>query len=101
MSAVKVDPEVIEAAIKEYESIREEVEDARKQGVVLTKVEGPGRDVPSQVYANAANVAGRKHQLANEKLRDTIQARIDLLQATLDQYRQTDQGKAADLKPKD
>jgi hypothetical protein len=53
------------------------------------------------VFGNAASAVGNTHQHANMDLGTAIQARIDLLQATLNQYRQTDEGKAADLKPKD
>jgi len=90
MNAVKVEPAVIEAAIKEYTAILGDLEKARDKGVVLTQMQGPGRDMPSQVYANAANTAGKMHQQANTNLQKAIQARIDLLKVTLDQYRESD-----------
>ncbi|MFD9735950.1 PE domain-containing protein [Umezawaea sp. NPDC059074] len=101
MNAVKVEPAVIEAAIKEYTAIRDELVTAYTKSDPLVKIKGPGKDRPSEVYALAANKVGRDHLQANLDLRTAIEGRISLLQATLDQYRQTDQGNASDLKPKD
>jgi hypothetical protein len=101
MNAVKVDPAVIEAAIKEYTAIRDDLVTAYNKSEPMVKIQGPGKDRPSEVYALAANKVGRDHLQANLDLRKAIDARISLLQATLDQYRQTDEGKATDFKPKD
>ena len=61
-----------------------------KRGQVLIQLKGPGRDMPSQVYANIANKAGGLHQTANKNLQDAITARIELLQTTLKQYQESD-----------
>ena len=98
MSGTKVDLETLRAAIKEYESIKDELQMARQSGVVLTTVQGAGTDVPSQVYANWANAAGKGHQLSNEQLQQTLVTRIENLKATLRQYEQTEQGNQDNLK---
>lgn len=98
MSGIKVDLETLRAAIKEYESIRDELQMARQTGVVLTTVQGAGKDAPSQVYANWARAAGEAHQKSNEQLADTLTTRIENLKATLRQYEQTEQGNRDNLK---
>jgi chaperonin cofactor prefoldin len=101
MSGTKVDLETLRAAIKEYESIRDELATAKQTGEALIRVKGAGRDTPSQVYANWATTAGSMHQQSNQQLQDTLTTRIDNLKATLAQYEQTEQGNQANLKPKD
>jgi uncharacterized protein YukE len=101
MSGTKVDLDTLRAAIKEYESIREELEGAHTSGEQLTAVKSAGKDVPSQVYANWAVAAGQAHQDSNKQLRDALLTRIDNLKATLAQYEQTEHGNQANLKPKD
>lgn len=54
--------------------------------------------MPSQVYANWANAAGKGHQLSNEQLQQTLVTRIENLKATLRQYEQTEQGNRDNLK---
>ncbi|MDX3662981.1 PE domain-containing protein [Streptomyces sp. ID05-26A] len=98
MSGTKVDLETLRAAIKEYESIRDDLMVAHQNGVRLTTVQGAGKDMPSQVYANWARAAGEAHQLSNEQLQDTLTTRIENLQATLRQYEQTEQGNRDNLK---
>lgn len=98
MSGTKVDLETLRAAIKEYESIRDELQMAHKSGEDLTIVKGAGKDMPSQVYANWANAAGKGHQLSNEQLQQTLVTRIENLKATLRQYEQTEQGNRDNLK---
>ena len=101
MSGTKVDLDTLRAAIKEYESIRDDLIDAKHNGEALIAVRGAGRDLPSQVYANWAMSAGQMHQQSNQQLQDTLTARIDNLKATLAQYDKTEQGNQANLKPKD
>jgi hypothetical protein len=101
MSGTKVDLETLRAAIKEYESIRDDLIQAHGSGEMLTAVKGAGKDVPSQVYANWAVAAGKAHQDSNTQLRDALTTRIDNLKATLAQYEQTEHGNQANLKPKD
>ncbi|MFD9703835.1 PE domain-containing protein [Lentzea sp. NPDC059081] len=101
MSGTKVDLETLRAAIKEYESIRDELVQAYTSGDMLTSVEGAGKDMPSQVYANWARTAGQAHQASNKQLQKALTTRIDNLKATLAQYEQTEQGNQANLKPKD
>jgi prefoldin subunit 5 len=101
MSGTKVDLDTLRAAIKEYESIREEVRNAQQTGDALVKVQSAGKDVPSQVYAQAAVTAGRMHLKSNQQLVDALTTRIDNLTATLRQYEQTEEGNKANLKPKD
>jgi hypothetical protein len=101
MSGTKVDLETLRAAIKEYESIRDELVLAHQNGHVLTTVRGAGQDRPSQVYATWAVSAGKAHQLSNEQLQNTLTARIENLKATVAQYEQTEQGNEATFKPKD
>ncbi|MCP2249111.1 PE domain-containing protein [Lentzea aerocolonigenes] len=101
MSGTKVDLDTLRAAIKEYESIRDELMDAKTTGNAMVAVKGAGRDMPSQVYATWAATAGEMHQKSNQQLQDTLTARIDNLKATLAQYEQTEQGNQANLKPKD
>jgi len=98
MSGTKVDLETLRAAIKEYESVRDELQMAHKSGEDLTIVKGAGKDMPSQVYANWANAAGKGHQLSNEQLQQTLVTRIENLKATLRQYEQTEQGNRDNLK---
>jgi hypothetical protein len=101
MSGTKIDLETLRAAIKEYESIKEELVLAYGSGDALITVQGAGRDRPSQVYANWAVSAGHMHQQSNKQLQDTLTARIENLKATLQQYEQTEQGNQANFKPKD
>ena len=101
MSGTKVDLETLRAAIKEYESIRDELKEAHTSGEMLTADKSAGRDVPSQVYANWAVSAGKAHQDSNKQLQDALTTRIDNLKATLAQYERTEQGNQANLKPKD
>lgn len=101
MSGTKVDLDTLRAAIKEYESIKEELVLAYSSGDMLTTVQGAGQDRPSQVYANWARSAGQAHQLSNKQLQKALTTRIDNLKATLAQYEQTEQGNQANLKPKD
>ncbi|GGU75903.1 PE domain-containing protein [Lentzea flava] len=101
MSGTKVDLDTLRAAIKEYESIKDELMVAHQNGQVLTTVRGAGRDMPSQVYANWAAAAGKAHQDSNKQLQDALVIRIDNLKATLAQYEQTEHGNQANLKPKD
>lgn len=101
MSGTKVDLETLRAAIKEYESIRDELVLAHHDGFKLATVKGAGKDMPSQVYANWAASAGQAHQRSNEQLQNALTTRIDNLKATLAQYEQTEQGNQANLKPKD
>jgi hypothetical protein len=101
MSGTKVDLETLRAAIKEYESIRDDLMLAHQDGEKLATVQGAGRDMPSQVYANWAVAAGKAHQDSNAQLRDALTTRIDNLKATLAQYEQTEHGNQANLKPKD
>ncbi|HUQ59272.1 PE domain-containing protein [Lentzea sp.] len=101
MSGTKVDLETLRAAIKEYESIKEELLLAHQSGEILTAVEGAGKDKPSQVYASWASAAGLAHQQSNKQLQDTLTTRIENLKATLAQYERTEQGNQANLKPKD
>ncbi len=101
MSGTKVDLETLRAAIKEYESIRDELMLAENKGKMLTSVESAGLDMPSKVYANWAVNAGQMHQQSNKQLQKTLTTRIDNLKATLAQYEQTEQGNQANLKPKD
>ncbi|MDX8052948.1 PE domain-containing protein [Lentzea sp. BCCO 10_0798] len=98
MSGTKVDLETLRAAIKEYESIKEDLVVAQLNGEVLTTIKGAGRDTPSQVYANWANAAGKGHQLSNDQLQKTLTTRIENLKATLRQYEQTEQGNRDNLK---
>ncbi|MCG8926242.1 PE domain-containing protein [Lentzea sp. CC55] len=99
MSGTKVDLETLRAAVKEYESIRDDLIQAKTTGQALIAVKGAGRDVPSQVYANWAVNAGAMHQQSNQQLQDTLTTRIDNLKATLAQYEQTEQGNQANFKP--
>lgn len=101
MSGTKVDLETLRAAIKEYESIRDELKMAYQDGDKLSTVKGAGKDMPSQVYATWAAAAGKAHQDSNKQLQDSLATRIDNLKATLAQYEQTEQGNQASLKPKD
>ncbi|MGW6936820.1 PE domain-containing protein [Lentzea sp. NPDC054927] len=101
MSGTKVDLETLRAAIKEYESIRDELIQAEQSGKLLTTVQGAGLDMPSKVYANYAVTAGQMHQQSNKQLQTTLTTRIDNLKATLQQYEQTEQGNEANMKPKD
>lgn len=98
MSGTKVDLDTLRAAIKEYESIRDELMVAEHQGKVLATVEGAGKDTPSQVYANWARIAGAMHEQSNKQLQKTLTTRIDNLKATLAQYEQTEQGNTDNLK---
>ncbi|SMD24151.1 PE domain-containing protein [Lentzea albidocapillata] len=98
MSGTKVDLETLRAAIKEYESIRDDLMVAHQNGERLTTVQGAGKDAPSQVYANWARAAGEAHQKSNKQLQDTLTTRIENLQATLRQYEQTEQGNRDNLK---
>ncbi|MDX8149728.1 PE domain-containing protein [Lentzea sp. BCCO 10_0061] len=98
MSGTKVDLETLRAAIKEYESVKEELALAHKSGEALIAVKGAGKDMPSQVYANWASAAGKGHQLSNEQLQKTLDTRIENLKATLRQYEQTEQGNLDNLK---
>ena len=98
MSGTKVDLETLRAAIKEYESIRDDLSLAEVRGKVLATVQGAGKDRPSQVYANWANNAGTMHQLSNKELQKTLTTRIDNLNATLAQYERTEQGNRDNLK---
>lgn len=101
MSGTKVDLDTLRAAIKEYESIRDELIQAQTTGKALIAVKGAGRDTPSQVYATWAVNAGAMHQQSNQQLQDALTTRIDNLTATLRQYEQTEQGNQDNLKPKD
>lgn len=101
MSGTKVDLDTLRAAIKEYESIRDELLMAHQAGFTLATVQAAGLDMPSKVYANWAGNAGKMHQQSNQQLQDVLTARIDNLKATLAQYEQTEQGNVANLKPKD
>ncbi|GHH62802.1 PE domain-containing protein [Lentzea cavernae] len=98
MSGTKVDLETLRAAIKEYESIRDELMVAENQGKVLANVQGAGKDAPSQVYANWASNTGEMHQQSNRQLQTTLTTRIDNLKATLAQYERTEQGNRDNLK---
>ncbi|SDL90741.1 PE family protein [Lentzea albidocapillata subsp. violacea] len=98
MSGTKVDLETLRAAIKEYESIRDDLMMAHQNGERLITVQGAGKDAPSQVYANWARAAGEAHQKSNKQLQDTLTTRIENLQATLRQYEQTEQGNRDNLK---
>ncbi|MCX2949536.1 PE domain-containing protein [Lentzea sp. NEAU-D7] len=98
MSGTKVDLETLRAAIKEYESIKEDLVVAQLNGEVLTTIQGAGRDAPSQVYANWANAAAKGHQLSNDQLQRTLTTRIENLKATLRQYEETEQGNRDNLK---
>jgi len=98
MSGTKVDLETLRAAIKEYESIRDDLMLAENQGKALTSIEGAGKDRPSQVYANWASNAGKMHELSNKELQKTLTTRIDNLNATLAQYERTEQGNQDNLK---
>lgn len=100
MSGTKVDLDTLRAAIKEYESVFEELVLAEQAGAVLTAVKGAGQDRPSQVYANWAVTAGHMHQQSNKDLQNTLSARIENLKATLSQYERTEQGNQENLKPK-
>jgi hypothetical protein len=90
MNAVQVDPAVIQAAIVEYKNIHAALDQAHRDGEVLTQLKGPGKDMPSQVYANIANKAGGLHQQANMNLQKAILARVALLETTLKQYQESD-----------
>ncbi|SFR29262.1 PE family protein [Lentzea waywayandensis] len=98
MSGTKVDLETLRAAIKEYESIKDELVLAHQSGEDLTAVKGAGKDMPSQVYANWASAAGKGHQESNLRLQRTLDTRIENLKATLRQYEQTEQGNRDNLK---
>jgi hypothetical protein len=87
MNGVQVDPAVIEAAITEYKNIHADLVKAHGDGEALVQLKGPGREMPSQVYANIANKAGDLHQQANSNLQKAILARVELLETTLKQYR--------------
>lgn len=101
MSGTKVDLETLRAAIKEYESISEELQLAYIEGDKLSTVKGAGKDVPSQVYATWAVAAGKAHQDSNKLLQDSLITRIENLKATLAQYERTEQGNKESLKQKD
>ena len=98
MSGTKVDLETLRAAIKEYESIRDELIIAENQGKALASVQGAGKDAPSQVYANWASNAGEMHQISNRQLQTTLNTRVENLKATLAQYERTEQGNQDNLK---
>ncbi|MFI6097557.1 PE domain-containing protein [Lentzea sp. NPDC051213] len=98
MSGTKVDLDTLRAAIKEYESIRDELVLAHQGGYALTTVQAAGLDKPSDVYANRARDAGKMHLQSNVQLQETLTARIDNLKATLAQYEQTEQGVKDNLK---
>jgi hypothetical protein len=101
MSGTKVDLETLRAAIKEYESIYADLQEAHNTGKVLVAVRPAGLDRPSGVYNNWAVTAGAAHQTSNTQLQETLKARVEKLKATLTQYEQTEQGNQANLKPKD
>ncbi|MGW6449657.1 PE domain-containing protein [Lentzea sp. NPDC055074] len=97
MSGTKVDLETLRAAIKEYESIRDELVMYHQAGHIMTMVQGAGKDMPSQVYANWARATGTAHQRSNTQLQAALTTRIDNLNATLRQYEQTEQGNEDNL----
>jgi hypothetical protein len=92
MSGTKVDLDTLRAAIKEYEAVYLELENARDTGNALVAVQPAGLDMPSKVYNNWAVTAGAAHQTSNKQLQKTLKTRIDNLKATLAQYEQTEQG---------
>jgi hypothetical protein len=98
MSGTKVDLDTLRAAIKEYESIRDELVLAYANGDRLITVKNAGLDMPSKVYANYAVTAGHMHQQSNKQLQKTLTTRIDNLKATLAQYERTEQGNQDNLK---
>lgn len=98
MSGTKVDLDTLRAAIKEYESVRDELIVAYRSGERLAAVQAAGLDMPSKVYANYAVTAGQMHQQSNKQLQKTLTTRIDNLKATLAQYEQTEQGNLDNLK---
>ncbi|MGI5502112.1 PE domain-containing protein [Lentzea sp. CA-135723] len=98
MSGTKVDLETLRTAIKEYEDVLAELLFAEQDGAVLAAVQGAGKDMPSQVYANWASNTGHMHLQSNKQLQETLSTRINNLKATLTQYEQAEQGNRDNLK---
>jgi hypothetical protein len=92
MSDFEVATEALQGMVGMHGRVREDLDSANEQTRVLAMIRPPMRDQVTIDYVTAACSAGRQHVDDVTKLGEELQARIDELKASVEQYEKTEQG---------
>ncbi|MEU0879542.1 type VII secretion target [Lentzea sp. NPDC005914] len=91
MSEFEVVTEALRGMVGLHGRVREDLVSANEQTKVLATIPAPMRDQVTIDYISAACSAGQKHVDDVTKLAEELQARIDELKASAEQYEKTEQ----------
>jgi hypothetical protein len=91
MSDFEVVAEALRGMVGMHGKVREDLDSANEQTRILALIQPPMKDPATVGYIEAACAAGQMHIDDVTKLGDELQARIDELKATVEQYERTEQ----------
>ncbi|MGW6936883.1 hypothetical protein ACWGE0_43020 [Lentzea sp. NPDC054927] len=92
MSDFDVTIEALRGMVGRHGKVREDLTSVNEQSRLLAQIRPPMTDPATTEYVTAACAAGQRHLDDVTKLEQELQARIDELKASVDQYERTEQG---------
>jgi chromosome segregation ATPase len=91
MSDFEVVTEALQGMVGMHGRVREDLNSANEQTRTLATIQPPIKDQATVEYIKAACSAGQQHIDDVTKLAEELQARIDELKASAEQYEKTEQ----------
>ncbi|MET9628496.1 hypothetical protein ABZX92_13615 [Lentzea sp. NPDC006480] len=92
MSDFEVATEALRGMVGMHGKVREDLDSANEQSKLLAMIPAPMQDPVTIDYISAACSAGRQHIDDVTRLGEELQARVDELKASVEQYEKTEQG---------
>lgn len=91
MGDFEVTIDTLQGVVGRHGNVRDELSAANRQSQLLARIEPPMQDPATTSFVTAACQVGQAHSDSVSSIERELQARIEELQASVDQYAKTEQ----------